>query len=147
MKFKSKIEMGAMLGVPVYEEHHRGKNWMAVINKNPKAPNGLDRTFVEKGKGEYFYIVSNVKIGDVVEFGADYISSGGRRRTNRWYGVVIQIDDNMIVIDEHETANEAIEAAGSFAAPSKREVLEQEKERILARLAEIEEELGQNKEG
>ena len=141
MKFKSKIEMGAMLGVPVYEEHHRGKNWMAIISKNPKAPNGLDRVFLEKARGNYFYLVSGLKVGDAVEFGADYISSSGRRRTNRWYGVVIQIDDNMIIIDEHETANGAIEAAKSFAAPSKREVLEQEKERILARLAEIEKEL------
>ena len=33
--FVSKIEKNAMIDVPVYESHNRGKNWMAVISLDP----------------------------------------------------------------------------------------------------------------
>lgn len=35
--FKSKIELGALTNVPAYEYHHRGKNWLAKIFRDPSA--------------------------------------------------------------------------------------------------------------
>lgn len=85
------IENGAFINVPVYETHKRGQNWMARVQKDPKSPGGLKREFAERARGdEYYYIVpKNWRVGDFVEFGADYFSSGGRRSRTRWYKKLI----------------------------------------------------------
>ncbi|MCX7910007.1 MAG: hypothetical protein N2505_00275 [Endomicrobia bacterium] len=90
--FEMEIENGAFITVPVYESHKRGKNWFARIEKNPRSPSGLDREFASHARGEYYYIVPNWNVGDVVEFGADYYTSGGRKHPYREYGVIIEIN-------------------------------------------------------
>jgi hypothetical protein len=95
-----KIELGAMIEVPIYETHHRGKNWMAIIEPDPRSPGGLHRTFVERGKGKFYYMVNELEIGQNIEFGADYYSSGGRKNKNRWYGRITNITDTEIEIEE-----------------------------------------------
>mgnify|MGYP000861538848 CR=1 FL=1 len=140
-KYTAKVELGAMLEVPVYETHKRGKNWMATIQKDPNSPGGLKREFFDRAKGDYFYMVNSLQVGQAVEFGADYYSGAGNRSTNRFFGVVSEITAGSVTFDKYETAAKAIEAAGSFAGPDKRAQLEQERAELLSRLQEIGSEL------
>jgi hypothetical protein len=165
-----KVEDGAMVEAPVYESHARGKNWMATIEADPAAPGGLAREFIRNGRGRYLYIVGPEVVGKAVEIAADYTSSGGKRHPKRWYGVVRNMTDREIVIDRHETPEQAIRAARSRAAfdaqirdhfehikpdtgdvsdyfvhdtvAPDRVALEGERARLLARVAEIDAVLG-----
>lgn len=132
--YTAPVRDGAMLSAPVYEGHKRGKNWMATIAPDPAAPGGVARTFVPRGRGEYYYIVSADLVGQPVEFGADYISGGGNRSRSRWYGVVRALTSEVIRIEHYETAAQAI--AASRTGPD-RQALEEERSALLARLAEI----------
>lgn len=134
------VRDGAMLSAPVYEDHQRGKNWMAKIAPDPAAPGGVARTFVPRGRGEYYYIVSTDLVGQPVEFGADYYSSRGKRDPKRWYGVVRALTGEEIRIEHYETAAQAI--AASRTGPD-RQALEEERSALLARLAEINALLGE----
>jgi len=49
-KKQFKVEDGALVEVPIYETHSRGRNWLAIIESDPQAPNGLKRQFVTNGK-------------------------------------------------------------------------------------------------
>lgn len=137
--FVGKIEDGAMVEAPIYEAHSRGKNWMATIEADPAAPGGLAREFVKSGRGRYLYIVGPEAVGKAVEIAADYTSSGGKRRPKRWYGVVRNVTDAEIAIEHYETSAQAIAAAR--AGPD-RAALEEERARLLARVAEIDAVLG-----
>ena len=134
-----KIEDGAMVEAPVYETHQRGKNWMATIEADPAAPGGLAREFVKSGRGRYLYIVGPEIVGKAVEIAADYTSSGGKRHPKRWYGVVRSVTGSEITIEECETSAAAIAAART--GPD-RAALEEERARLVARIAEIDAVLG-----
>lgn len=94
-----KVEDGALTQVPVYETHRRGKNWLAVIAPDPKSPGGLKRTFVERAKGSYYYMADTLKPGDPVEFGADYYTGSGHKQVCRWYGVVVDVRPDAVVLE------------------------------------------------
>lgn len=132
--YAAPVRDGAMLDAPVYETHKRGKNWMATIGPDPAAPGGVARTFVPRGRGEYYYIVSPDLVGQPVEFGGDYYSGAGNRSAKRWYGVVRALTGEEIRIERYETATLAIAAAQ--AGPDL-QALEEERARLLARVAEI----------
>jgi hypothetical protein len=106
-----KIENGALVEVPIFEEHKRGRNWMAVITADPRKPGGLERRFLKRAGGKYFYMVEGLKVGDAIEFGADYWTSSGRRNTNRVYAAVVSITSTELVLELLSTPDEAIEAA------------------------------------
>ncbi len=129
-----KTENGAMTEVPCYETHRRGRNWMAIISPDPSAPGGLAREFVDRGRGKYYYLVDETLVDQPIEIAADYFSTGGNRSPKRWYGVVRSLTDSEITIQHYETSDEAIAAAQ--AGPDQDALLE-ERERLLARLAEI----------
>jgi hypothetical protein len=105
------IELGALTQVPAWESHRRGKNWLAKIKKDPTGPGGLGRVFLPKAKGEYFYMINDLKVGDPIEFGADYYSSSNRATRCRKYFVVREITTEKMVCEKFETASEAIKAA------------------------------------
>lgn len=105
---------GALTEVPAWESHARGKNWLAVIRADPKAPNGLDRRFMDRAHGAYYYMVAGLKPGDTVEFGADYYSGGGNPRRTRVYGVVVAVTDNELQLSVTKTAPAALALAKSF---------------------------------
>lgn len=106
-----KIENGALVEVPIFEEHKRGRNWMAKISFDPRSPAGLSREFMERARGKYFYMVEGLKVGDAIEFGADYWTSSGHRNTNRVYAAVVSITSTELVLELFSTPDEAIEAA------------------------------------
>ena len=82
--YKVPIMDGCILH-PCYEKHRRGKNWVATVVRNLKAPGGLERRFWKKGFGRYYIIPNNISIGDFLEFGGDYYSSSGKPDRNREY--------------------------------------------------------------
>lgn len=112
------IEDGALTNVPAgcWESHKRGKNWLATIAADPTAPGGLARRFWDRAKGDSFYIVAGeVAAGDAVEFGADYYSGGGRPSRKRWYGHVVRVSGEAMVVHEASTAKAAIAAGVKHA--------------------------------
>jgi hypothetical protein len=97
---KMAVANGALLEVPLFEKHHRGTNWMAVIDIDGTAPGGFSRRWVDRGKGECFYLIDQVTLFDPIEFGADYSTFNGRRYRKRWYGVVIAKTENYLLVEE-----------------------------------------------
>ena len=105
------VELNALTECPCYESHKRGKNWAATIRLDPASPGGLSRDFWPRAHGEYYYLLpKSLRVGDAVEFGADYYSSGGRKNANRWYGVVRAISDAEITLEKHGTGKDACKA-------------------------------------
>lgn len=102
------IENGALTEVPVYEKHKRGRNWMAIIQPNPLAMGGWDRKWLTRARGkDYFYMVTDLFQGDVVEFGADYQTSMGRKDASRYYAVVAEVAPTHLDLLPFKTAKEA----------------------------------------
>jgi len=104
---KLKVEKGALLEVPIYEPHKRGKNWLAEIDLDPASPGGLKRRFFPRARGEYYYFIEPGVFA--VEFGADYYSSSYKKHPNRVYGVLVW-DGKSDAAEFHEcpSAREAI---------------------------------------
>lgn len=132
----AKVENSALMAAPVWESHQRGKNWMAVITTDPASPGGYARQFCARGKGAYYYIVDPSIIGKAVEFGADYYSGRGVRRPLRYYGVVLSLTDSEIRIRQHDTGRQACRAAAENTGPDRADLIA-EREKLIARLAEI----------
>lgn len=111
------IDNGALTEVPpgMWQSHKRGKNWMATIEVDPSQAGGFARSFASKAKGEYFYIVPALAVGQAVEFGADYYSGSGNKSANRWYGYVVSISDERLVLHHCATGKAAIKEGAEFA--------------------------------
>lgn len=112
-------EVFCLTEVPVWENHSRGKNWMAAITRDPSAPSGLDRKFFPMAKGEGVYYRLDQEIAPVpfpVEFGADYYSGSGRKNASRKYGVVVRIARSEFLWVETVTAIQACKLAKELAA-------------------------------
>lgn len=109
---------GALTEVPIFNGHHRAKNWMARIYANPMAgPGGLGRIFQDRARGEFIYEVSGIRVGMPVEFGADYYTGVGRKKPERWYAVVEDLTDRALILRQYETAIEALEASTVSCEP------------------------------
>jgi hypothetical protein len=112
------IEDGALAEVPpnCWESHTRGKNWCATITADPSAPAGLARDFWVKAKGSsYYHVPADLKTGDAVEFGADYYSARGNPSRKRWYGYIVRVEPNMVVLVQCAGGKTAIKAGQKFA--------------------------------
>lgn len=96
------VANGALLEVPVFEKHHRGTNYMAVIDVDGTCPGGLSRKWIDRGKGECFYLIEQLQLFDSVEFAADYTTGTGKRYRKRWYGVVTAKTEDYIR-EEHSS--------------------------------------------
>lgn len=109
-------ENGALTEVPVWERHKRGRNWAAVIAKDPRAPGGLARAFLPRAHGEYFYMVEGLRPGVAVEFGADYYTTSGRKQSDRWYGAVVEVRADAVVVEPASSGRAAVERAAGIRA-------------------------------
>ncbi len=137
------IEDGALTTAPVWEDHKRGKNWAAVITADPKSPGGLGRAFLPRANGRYMYQIGGLAVGQAIEFAGDYVGGSGRVTPNRWYGVVRAIEIDRLVCEKCPTSAQAIALARTMATPAiDREALSAEREKLIARLAEIDNLLG-----
>lgn len=126
-----RVEDGAMVQCPVYCIHKRGRNWLAVIHKDPKSPGGLGREFVPKARGRYYYPVDCLSAGDAVEFGADYYTGGGRPNRERRYGVVKAVGIDSISIVFFETGTQACNASPEFRPPDPEDEFRRKVEQLL----------------
>lgn len=74
-----------------YEPHKRGRNWVATVNFNPANHYKLDRVFWLRGAEHFFVAPGPITVGDVLEFGGDYISCRGIRYSDRVYRLVLAV--------------------------------------------------------
>lgn len=134
------ISHGALTDVPIlpFDDSNRSRSWMAVINPNPKAPGGLDRKFMPRARGDYFYVVAEQGLapGQVVEFGADYVKRGGKRLVRRWYGAIVSVDTSALKLAEAESPKHAFNIAD--------EMKKEQNHPVPIRVITLEEEYGQN---
>lgn len=110
------IAGGALLESPVWEQHYRGTNYLAIIDVSPEMPGGLGRHFINKGKGDCLYIVDQIAVLDAVEFAGDYTTGVGRRHRNRWYGVVASKTDALMTLIPRATGVKAVLLATQMRA-------------------------------
>jgi hypothetical protein len=101
-----------LLDVLIHEPHHRGKNWVAIVAVDPTMPGGLSRVFFDRARprGPAKYIVpERLEAGNVLEFGADYITSVGKAKPNRAFAFVLSTSETAIEIQPYRTYEEAID--------------------------------------
>lgn len=105
------LDGGAMEN-PAYVSHKRGRNWAAILS-GPNAAK-MERTFLA-ARGATVDL-SDVQAGQVVEFGGDYVTSGGNRQYDRRYYLVLATDGaDEMTAERHDTAAQALRAAREFA--------------------------------
>lgn len=122
---------GAVVDSPIeWEQHRRGRNWVAVVEYAPTLPGGVDRKFFPRAAGPIraFVVPLSLSLHQVVEFGADYVQGSGRRLPRRWYGVVVGSSPEAIVLEP------CADAAAAFALAASRVGFAQARaeERIVA---------------
>ncbi len=101
------IELNALTECPLWSGHKRSKNWLAVIEKDPASPGGLDRKFCRRAGGEYFYMIDNLKVNDVIECASDYYSGSGKKHVDRNYYIVKEITEDKLTLQQFTTAPQA----------------------------------------
>ncbi|WP_427024875.1 hypothetical protein ACP4J4_02740 [Aureimonas ureilytica] len=97
---------------PAFVRHKRGRNWAAVL-VGPNAAR-MERTFLA-ARGATVDL-SDVRPGQVIEFGGDYVTSGGNRQYDRRYYLVLATDGaDEMTVERHDTAAQALRAARELA--------------------------------
>jgi hypothetical protein len=109
---KVKVESGAFVEALEWCNHKRGKNWLATISEDPRAPGGLRRQFWERGRGRFYYIIPrNLEIPCPVEWGGDYYTSRGHKDPRRVYAVLVEITETEATFEVCRSPREAIQRA------------------------------------
>ncbi len=98
-----------LIDVLAWQAHHRGRNWVAFVEVEPSLPGGIKRTFFPRAAGKVAKVVipERLAVGDVLEFGGDYVSYGARRSPNRVYAVVLAISATEMIVKPYEEIVEA----------------------------------------
>jgi hypothetical protein len=101
------IDKDHVVGPPIWEDHHRARNWLARMEEDPDAPGGCTRTFMDWGRGRFKYSIETLVEGDLIEFGADrmYMSTDGRAR-RRWVGEIVKFTDTQMQVRYFEDLEE-----------------------------------------
>jgi hypothetical protein len=109
---KVKIENGAFVEALEWCAHRRGKNWLAFISEDPRAPGGLKRVFWERGRGRFYYIIPrNLECPCPVEWGGDYYTASGHKDPGRTYAVLVELTEDEAVFEVCGSPREAIQRA------------------------------------
>lgn len=111
--YRCRIEDGAIQNIPL----KRGdKSWFARIAVSVSSPGGLARDFAPKARGAgNYYQVSVLSPGDPVEFGEDTVSRRGRRTTDRWYGFVVAVTGDAILLRQCADGKTACKEGAKYA--------------------------------
>lgn len=134
------VANGALLQAPVWEQHIRGQNWMAIIDVEASSPGGLGRRFMNRGRGECLYDIEQVGLFDPVEFGADYTTSVGNKKRLRWYGVVVGKTEGALNIEQCESGATAVLRSkdARHSTEDRANALRLERDAWIAKAAELE---------
>ena len=89
---------------------------LVAIPIGPTMPGGLARQFVDKGRGDCFYLTEKLAVLDAVEFAADYTTSVGRRNRERFYGVIVSKTESALESQPFPTGAKAVVAAANARA-------------------------------
>lgn len=133
------VANGALLEVPVFETNHRGKNWMAIIDIDGTCPGGLSRRFIDRGRGECYYLIEQVALFDPVEFGADYVTTTGKKYNKRWFGVVTAKTEDYLLVEQCASGKNAVllSKARRIDPKALADALEQERSVMLKKAEEL----------
>lgn len=84
------------------------KEWGAFIKRNPSAPGGLDRTFLNKDRGSVWMLLPDAPLGHVIEW-------GGKNRKGvdapRHYWTIIAVSERGMTVD---SLNDKDEESAAF---------------------------------
>lgn len=140
---KLPVANNALLEAPIYESHRRGSNWLAVIDVDATMPGGLSRRWAPRGKGDCLYMVEQVALFDPVEFAADYTTSVGDKRQNRWHGVVVAKTEEFLLVEKCPSGVKAVLRAKEARASGKEKLdaLEVERRAALAKAERLQAEI------
>ncbi|GGE00410.1 hypothetical protein GCM10011390_19020 [Aureimonas endophytica] len=105
------LELDAGAGRPLeFETHKRGNNWTAVLTGKNAA--NMSREFRRYQNRHFDY--SSLSVGDALEVGADYVTSGGNRKPCRYYVLAVHIDDDRFGFVLFDTAAQVMKAARTY---------------------------------
>jgi hypothetical protein len=144
---KLTLANGALLEAPIYEKHFRGSNWLAVIDIDATAPAGLARRFLDRGRGDCLYNTEQIGLFDAVEFAADYTTSVGTKKRERWYGVVTAKTDDYLMVERCPSGAKAVLHSKKLRTSPEALVaaLEQDHESLIARAVKIAQQISELK--
>ena len=96
--------------MPIWRPGKTAKNWLALIAIDPLQSGGLDRQFARKAKGDdYLYIVpTGIRV-------TPWSSADGNERC-RWYGYVVRIGEDHVVLHKCLDGKAAVRKGKVFAA-------------------------------
>ncbi len=140
---KLTVANDALLEAPVYEQHFRGSNWLAVIDVDGSCPGGLSRRWLKRARGECLYDVEQLALFDAVEFGADYTTSTGNKQRLRWWGVVVAKTEGHILVEEAKTGVKAVIRAKEARTSSadRAAALRAERDALIAKAEKLDHEV------
>ncbi|WP_139813061.1 hypothetical protein [Ensifer aridi] len=103
---------GGSMEMPIYVNHRRGRNWIAILSGKNAA--NVERQFL-KSRGKTVDL-TGVTLNSVLEIAADYTTSTGRRDPHRLYQRVVSLSETELAVECHPSMAEAMKAAHKAAA-------------------------------
>lgn len=94
-----------LLDVLVWLPHRRARNWVARVEIEPTIAGGIKRKFFPRAAGKTgikAVVPEDLEVGEVLEFGADYVSFGGNRSPTRMYAVVMALSATEMRVKPYE---------------------------------------------
>jgi hypothetical protein len=91
-----------------YEDHNRGRNWIATVVYDPGAPGYLDREFWESN-GLKKEVPNGLRRGDILEIAADYHTSSGNKKPDRHYFRVFGIGEALALGETKKPDEDTLE--------------------------------------
>jgi len=126
------VTKGALKEVPIYQTS-RGKNWAATVESDPDSPGGISREFWDNAGGTWKYkLPDDLEAGDIVEFAADYYTTGGNKRPQRIYALVADVDGEVVHFSNYF---DTIEEAENQDEPADHPDISREAHRLRRKIA------------
>ena len=85
--------------VRTFESHQRGKNWAAIVRRDLNSSGGLKREWLPHARGAIDYY-KLAPVGEFIEVGADYHTSGGNLQPDRHYYLVKEVTETAVILVE-----------------------------------------------
>jgi hypothetical protein len=106
------VDQDYVIDPPILGTGRRARNWLAVLEPDPQRPGGVNRVWCERGKGPFAYSIRTLLSGDLIEFGADWLSaSSDYRHRERWYAHVLRVETFALVVRHFSTLKELLRDA------------------------------------